>query len=159
MIYVKAGPHDKGLYFFMIIIFDYNRTIFNPEVDSLYEGVSDILRELSINHKLMLVSKKEDGRDLKFRSLGIGDYFTKIDFVKEKNMEVFSNLIENTKEKVLVVGDRIRGEISIGNQLNFTTVWVKQGKFSNEVFQNDYEIPDHSIDDIRQLLEIVKIYE
>ena len=35
---------------------------------------------------------------------------------------------------VIVIGDRVRGEISIGNELNYTTVWIKQG-VSEETFK------------------------
>jgi FMN phosphatase YigB (HAD superfamily) len=142
----------------MKIIFDYNRTIFNPETDTLYGGVLELLKDLSVNHNLVLISKDEAGRDVKLKDLGIDGYFENKIFVKEKTVEVFKKLIENN-EKVLVIGDRVRGEISIGNQLGFITVWIKQGKFANELPQNQNEIPNHEIDEIKQLSEIIKIYE
>ena len=142
----------------MKIIFDYNRTIFNPETDTLYGGVLELLKVLSVNHNLFLVSKDETGRDVKLKDFGIAEYFESTVFVKEKTTEVFKKLVENN-EKALVIGDRVRGEISIGNQLGFITVWVKQGKFANELPQNQDEIPDHEIDEIKQLLKIIKIYE
>jgi len=142
----------------MKIIFDYNRTIFNPEIDALYTGVLELLKELSDRHSLVLVSKDEIGRENKLKDFGIAQYFENTVFVKEKTNEVFKNLVKDD-EKVLVIGDRVRGEISVGNQLGFITIWVKQGKFANEIPQNQNEIPNHAIDEIKQLSEIIKIYE
>ena len=142
----------------MKIIFDYNRTIFNPETNALYDGVLELLQSLSLNHNLVLVSKDEMGREIKLKNMGIAEYFENTIFVKEKTVEVFKSLVKND-EKVLVVGDRVRGEICIGNQLGFITIWVTQGKFANEIPQKKNEIPNHSIEEIKQLYKIIKIYE
>jgi FMN phosphatase YigB (HAD superfamily) len=142
----------------MIIIFDYNRTIFNPETNSLYDGVLKLLESLYLNHSLVLVSKDELGREVMLKNMGIAKYFINTIFVKEKTVEVFKSLVKND-EKILVVGDRVRGEICIGNQLGFITIWVAQGKFANEIPQNENEIPNHTIEEIKQLNKIIKIYE
>lgn len=142
----------------MKIIFDYNRTIFNPETDTLYDGVFELLKDLSLKHNLVLVSKDEMGREAKLKDFGIVKYFDNTIFVEEKTAEIFKSLVKDN-EKVLVVGDRVRGEISIGNKLGFITIWVNQGKFANEIPRNQNEIPNHSISEIKYLSEIIKIYE
>ena len=105
----------------MKIIFDFNRTIFNPETGTLYAGVVDLLILLSKNHDLFLISQNEPGRKENFQKLGISDYFKKIVFVEEKTKSVFEELSESAKD-VMVVGDRLRGEILIGKQLGVTTI-------------------------------------
>lgn len=142
----------------MKIIFDYNRTIFNPETGTLYAGVLEMLKILSLNHDLFLVSKNELNREDFFEELGISEYFKKAIFVEEKNEDIFKNLVGDNLN-VIVVGDRIKGEIFIGNKLGYTTVWVKQGRFANDLPKNKEEIPNHSIEDIKELMEIIKIYE
>lgn len=142
----------------MKIIFDYNRTIFNPDVQSLYPGVVDLLSFLSLYHDLYLISKNEPGREDKLDSLNIKNFFKEIVFVEEKTIEVFKT-ITKTHEEVLIVGDRVQGEITIGNKLNFITVWLKQGKFSKEEPINDEQKPKYIINDIRELREIIKKYE
>lgn len=142
----------------MKIIFDYNRTIFNPDVQSLYPGVVDLLSFLSLNHDLYLISKNEPGREDKLNSLNIKNFFKEIMFVEEKTIEIFKT-ITKTHEKVLIVGDRVQGEITIGNKLNFITVWFKQGKFSKEEPINDEQKPEYIINDIIELKEIIKKYE
>lgn len=142
----------------MKIIFDYNRTIFNPEKQELYSGVLELINTLSQKHDLFLISKKEEGRQEMFDSLGINTFFKKIVFTENKSVELFKEITNNMSDTV-VVGDRVRGEISIGNELNYTTVWVKQSKFSNEQPLNERQQAKHTINDIRELEEIIKQYE
>jgi len=142
----------------MKIIFDYNRTIFDPNTQELYPGVFKLLKQLSINHDLFLISKNEFGRRETLDNLGIIDFFQKIFFVENKTIEIFKKVSKNNKE-TLIIGDRIRGEIVIGNKLNFITVWLKQGKFSNEEPINEEQKPKYIINDILELKKIIKKYE
>lgn len=142
----------------MKIIFDYNRTIFNPETNDLYEGVFSVLHELSKKHELFLVSMNEASRKNTVKNLGIEVFFKKVLFVDSKSIEVFST-IGNAGENILVVGDSIRNEISIGNKMNFITVWIKQGMFSNILPITKEQKPKHTISDISELKEILKKYE
>ena len=142
----------------MKIIFDYNRTIFNPDTNNLYDGVLGVLNKLSASHDLFLVSKYESRRKDTINKLGINDYFKKVILVKEKTLDIFSSLTEYDKN-VFVVGDRVKGEIYLGNLLGFKTVWIKQGKFSNDVYTKIEEKPDYIIEEIKQLIEIIERYE
>ncbi len=124
----------------------------------LYPGAFEILKCLASLHELFLVSKEERGRKEVLESLGIKDFFRETVFTGKKTPEIFSAMVGDGK-KVVVVGDRIKGEISIGNKLNYITVWIKQGKFQNEIPSHRIEEPSHTISDIRELEEILKKYE
>lgn len=142
----------------MKIIFDYNRTIFDPEAGELYPGVFDLIDELNLKHDLYLVSKAEAGRKEVLSNLGIDKFFKKVVFTDNKSKGTFEEIIESEK-RVIVVGDRVRGEITIGNKLNCITVWVRQGKFSEEYPESEIEIPKHTINNIEELREIIKNYD
>lgn len=142
----------------MKIIFDYNRTIFDPESGKLYPGVFELLKKLSLENELFLVSFNEPGRKETIDGLKIGKYFQKILFVDEKTVEIFLKLVGKDK-KVIVVGDSVRSEIRIGNMLGFVTVRVAQGKFKLQEPENENEIANYEVDDIRKLEKIIKIYE
>jgi len=133
----------------MKIIFDYNRTIFNPETENLYEGAFELLSDLVKDHELYLVSANEVGREEKMKKFGIDIFFKKALFVNNKTVEIFEE-IAFKGENVFVVGDNIYSEIKTGNQMDFTTVLVKQGKFS---------ILLHTINDIRELKTLIKNHE
>jgi len=140
----------------MKIIFDYNRTLFDPETDSLYRGVSGLLKTLSKKYDLFLISKNEPGRKEKFEKMGIKNYFQKVVFVENKTKQLFEDLSNNSCD-VFVVGDRVREEIFLGNILGFITVWVKQGKFACELPTKE-QTPKYIINDIRELQTTLSTY-
>ncbi len=142
----------------MKIIFDYNRTIFDPETDDLYQGVFELISDLSKKYELYLVSANEPRRKEKIKDLNIDSFFKGIFFVENKSLEVFK-MIADIGEEVLVVGDNIYSEISTGNKMHFITVLIKQGKFSNLLPRKKEEKPKHTINNIRELKEILKGYE
>lgn len=142
----------------MKIIFDYNRTLFNPETESLYLGVLDLLKELSKRHKLYLISRFEASRLGRVKELNIEQYFQQVFFVEDKTLELFNQFVEQD-EKTIVIGDRLCDEIFLGNKLGFTTIWLKQGKFASEEVKNKDEEPNFIVNDIRKINDIIKIYE
>jgi predicted HAD superfamily phosphohydrolase YqeG len=142
----------------MKILLDYNRTLFNPDSDSLYQGVVGLLQDLSVRNELFLISKNEPGRADALEKLGIKKYFTSVSFVEEKTPALFKELAQGSTE-VVVVGDRVRGEISLGNQLGFVTVWVKQGRFANELPATAIEQPIHTLGSVIELRRIISTYE
>lgn len=144
--------------FFMRIIFDYNRTIFDPDTDDIYPGVLELLQRLSIKYELFLVSRNEPARKERVKDLAIDGYFQEIVFVDKKSKQIFEKISGNS-EIVVVVGDSIRDEIAIGNQLGFVTVRIKKGIFATMVPMCNDESPQYEIMDIRELENILSRYE
>ena len=142
----------------MKIIFDYNRTIFDPEKNELYSGVFELLKKLADKHELFLISRNEPSRKDRLEELGIKNYFKKTMFVDEKNAEIFKELIGDSK-KVLVVGDNIRDEIKTGNKLCLITVRLKKGRFASEIPASPKEKPMFNISEIIELEKIILNYE
>jgi len=141
----------------MKIIFDYNRTLFDPETDSLYPGVSGLLKVLSKKYDLFLISKNEPGRKEKFEKMDIKRYFQRVVFVENKTKQLFEDLSNNSRD-VFIVGDKVQEEIFLGNVLGFITIWVKQGKFARELPTKE-QTPQYIINDIRELQTILTTYE
>ena len=59
----------------MNIIFDYNRTLFNPETGRLYGGVYELLEKLYQEFSLFLFSYDEFGRDKFMKDSKIEKFF------------------------------------------------------------------------------------
>lgn len=140
------------------VIFDFNRTLFDPEKDKLFPGVKVLLSKLKKNYKLALISQKEDGRLVKISKLGLNNNFAFINLTTDKTageLKKCCELLNVEPEEVLVVGDRVRGEIVLGNQLGATTVWLRKGKFANELPGSKAEEPKFIIKRINNLEEIV----
>jgi phosphoglycolate phosphatase-like HAD superfamily hydrolase len=142
----------------MTIIFDYNRTLFDPNTDALYPGVKDMLYEIKNKHQLFLVSRLEASRQNKLEQLGIASYFVQTYFTPEKTEALFSSIPTNSLP-VLVVGDSIADEITIGNRLGHITVQVQQGLFANAKPKNDMEKATHTIKNITEIVSIISQYE
>ena len=62
-------------------------------------------------------------------------------------------------KKVIVVGDSIRDEIKIGNQLGLITIRLKKGKFAMDIPNNKDERAHYEIMDINELENIIARYE
>ena len=54
--------------------------------------------------------------------------------------------------KSFVVGDRIKGEITFGNQVGYQTIWVKAGAFSLELPMTKEEEPDFEVKKLKEIL-------
>ena len=139
----------------MNIIFDYNRTLFDPETNSLYPGVLTLLKDLSSNYTLFLVSKNEPTRTKTIRELGLEKFFQEILFVPEKSKAIFETLKINPAE-TLVVGDYLPSEIAAGNDFGATTVRVLQGKFKDLTPTSSLENPDYQVTSLIELSQLLK---
>lgn len=138
------------------IIFDFNRTLYDPDLDELVPGAKSVLKKLKERgYKLFLVSHGSYRKSL-ISELGVENYFDKIVISKEKSLEDFKEVTLNsnlTIKESFVVGDRVKGEIRIGNILGFNTVWLKKGLFAQEVPENLEEFPDFTIADLEEVLD------
>lgn len=139
----------------MKIIFDYNRTLFNPDIDDLYPGVFEMLERLFEKYEMFLITRNEPSRRSRFEQLGIEKFFKNVMFVDEKTTGAFLEMTGDCKD-VFVVGDSIGDEIKIGNILKFETIRVKQGKFAAELpasFQEEAKITIERITDLEMVLK------
>lgn len=134
------------------IIFDWKRTLFNPNTQKLMPHTKKVIASLHRQRmNLVLIGKGDPSLVDDVQRLGLSPYFSEIRFTgTEKNIETFSSFVTNPKQ-TYVVGDRVRGEIKIGNQLGAITIWIKQGKFAHELPLAADEIPQITIRNIREL--------
>ena len=56
----------------------------------------------------------------------------------------------------VVIGDRIRSEITLGKQCGYTTIWFKNGKFAEEAPEDADQVPDYTITSLNELPEVLK---
>ena len=142
-----------------IVIFDWKRTLYDPDNCVLIDGTIDVLQSLGAKGlKLFLVGKDQDGSMPSETSrLEVSTYFQGIHFANESKTEddIAQFISPEHPELAVVVGDRVRSEIEVGNQLGLTTVWVRKGKFAHETPLRPVQIPDYTIGDISELIPLV----
>ena len=138
----------------MKIIFDYNRTLYDPETDALSHGALELLKYSSKGNELFLISRAEPGRSERLERSKIRKYFKRLAFVDVKTPELFLELSDEDKDAI-VIGDRVREEIRIGNRLGMKTIWVRQGKFADEMPEGCDDKPTFIVTDLGEVREII----
>ena len=137
------------------IIFDWKRTLYDPESKKLIDGTLNILKFLTIKwSKVILIGKGGDEMYQEVKRLKAEEYFSKIIFQEgKKDMKVFSEFVSIKNPKLtMIIGDRVQSEIEIGNKLNTTTIWIKNGKFSEELPLNKIQEPTFTFSSLTDLL-------
>jgi FMN phosphatase YigB (HAD superfamily) len=139
----------------MKIIFDFNRTLYDPDTDALVPGVLELLAELSaLGAELHLVSKLEAGREDTLESLGLCNFFTTTAFVEDKEHAI-RRIAESSTLPMYVVGDHLHNEIRIGNKYGAKTVWFKRGKFMELKPESEYDVPWRTAGDMKEVRAIL----
>jgi len=141
------------------IIFDFNRTVYDPETNDFCLGaleLFDVLGDRGI--KIGVVSTGGEERQDLIKSLGIEKFIDYLKITNKKSEEDFNeviNLFGFNFDEVMVVGDRIFREIEIGNMVGAKTIWYKRGKFANELPKNKLQEPAHIIMELKQILDLI----
>jgi FMN phosphatase YigB (HAD superfamily) len=141
-----------------IIIFDFNRTLYDPESKRLIDGARESLRLLrQQGYALYLVSRGSEERYRLIGKLGLLGFFDGISVTEQKNLEAFEAIsLANPIASLYVVGDRPSQEIRFGNQIGATTIRFQQGKFASERAQSNEERADHTIRNLSELLTLLR---
>lgn len=137
------------------IIFDFMRTLYDPETRNLELGAKEVLEYSIKKYDCYLVSYDEGEKEELFIELGIKKFFTSIELVERKTKLTFQKILKNKYRKVFVVGDRIESEIQIGNKLHFKTIWYRKGKFSTREPLKKIEHPKYIIENLIELKKLL----
>jgi FMN phosphatase YigB (HAD superfamily) len=142
------------------IIFDFNRTLYDPDNADLVDGAEAVLADLYAGDTaLCLVSRNEAARASILDRLGIRRFFSEIVFVDQKTADVFQDLaqrIGSDPRATYVVGDYLHEEIRCGNQLGFKTIWLKRGKFADLKAETKHDAPWKTIHSLHELLPLIR---
>ncbi len=141
-----------------IIIFDWKRTLYDPDTKLLNPGALDLLEFLKgKNIPLILIGKGGEDMEEEVNRLRVRKYFQKTVFAEgDKDPDIFAPFIlKDSPKETIFIGDRVRSELEIGNRLGATTVWVKQGKFADEEPEIENQKPDYKVSDLVECLELI----
>lgn len=149
---------------FDIVIFDWKRTLYDPDQKTLIADAKNLLQFIKRNNIPMVLIGK-GGEDMKeeVNRLRVKEYFKQIIFAEgAKDLHIFMPYIsKGNSKKTLFIGDRVRSELEIGKKLGATTIWVKQGKFAAELPLDADHKPDYTVSSLsacRVILESIFAY-
>lgn len=143
---------------FDTVIFDWKRTLYDPDKKILIDGALDLLAFLKgKNIPIVLMGKGGEDMNDEVDRLGVRQYFAEIVFAEgEKDPKVFAKYLTKNPKNTLFIGDRVRSELEIGKRLGATTIWVKQGKFADELPENKEQEPDYTVSNLSECKQLLK---
>jgi FMN phosphatase YigB (HAD superfamily) len=105
------------------IIFDFYNTLYNPKTKKMFRGSFVLLKKLSQDYKLILVTTFSPERVDILVKLNLDNFFSKIIICPQKNQSIFKKLKRQSNETI-VIGDREEEEIAFGLNLGLTVIKV-----------------------------------
>lgn len=142
------------------VIFDFNRTIYDPETRGLVPGARELLLELQRNSvPLYLVSKADESRPQLLEELALKDFFKEAFFVERKDPALFFEILRHADvhpKQMYVVGDHLHKEIRCGNQCGMRTIWLKRGKFSDLTPEMEADSPWRTVEEMTEVLGLLE---
>lgn len=142
------------------VIFDFNRTLYDPDREQLMEGAIELLEHLKEKVGLALIAKGDDKRREQIKQLNLQQYFPVIIIDENKNVGYFRKCMEYfdaRPEETFVIGDRVKKEIRFGNEIGATTIWFRDGKYKDELPDNGVETPKHTIKNLKEAIKLLGI--
>lgn len=127
----------------------------------MIEGAIELLDFLKDkNYKMCLISKRSHPkRRQQITDLGLDKYFVDIQVIEDKKDESHFkrsiNLLDLDPDKIAIIGDRVKGEIRLGNFFKMKTIWFKEGKFSTQLPKDHKEIPNHIIKELSEVKNLI----
>ena len=148
------------------IIFDWGRTLFNSETKEEYPEAKKVLQECkNRGYRLALASlvSIHSNADLPERQKQIQtsplriffDIASVTEVDKDKILDEIVKNLNYDRKDIMIVDDRTVRGIRYGNTHGHPTVWLRKGKFSNELPNNETGEPTFTINSLLELLDII----
>lgn len=138
------------------IIFDYGRTLHDPERGDFYPDAAPTLATLAATHRLAIVSlvsgedyaARRAAREALLRERDLARHFATTQFGPRDKDRLYQAALADLglePRQVAIVDDRIARGIAWGNRHGATTVWFRNGKFRDELPNAATGAPTHTI--------------
>lgn len=141
------------------ILLDCNRVAM--ENGRLLPGVEAVIRELSSNYRLAMVSRSRRHLWERYREIersGIARYFDTITVVEDNKSAAADEILRDLKIgswELLVVDDRVTEGIAWANRNDCFGVWCRRGKFADVGPSEETGQPGATISDLSELVEVL----
>lgn len=118
----------------LAVLFDFNRTLYNPDTDALNEYARELLSHLQQRGiPLFMVCKGGEERKKKIEELGLLPFFQRVIVTERKGLvDFFSCRSEYPDAQWIAIGDRLVEELRYAKEAGMETVWFRNGRFAHE---------------------------
>ena len=142
------------------ILFDFGRTLFDTENNLLFPQTIDVLKYCERRYRLGLVSIARNGiceRANQIAHLGLRKHFFVIRLGVENKDALYEGAVLAVglpPEEITVVDDRIK-RLGWPIKNKCRVIWLKKGKFADELPNEQTGFPSHIIENIAEVLKFV----
>ena len=148
------------------VIFDWGRTLYDTDRAALFPAAAGVVEQLSARYTLAIVALitrgdvaagAEERRVILWASW-LERHFSALLFAREDKDSLYPLALRRLRlspGEVAIVDDRVIRGVRWGNRAGATTIWLRRGKFAQEVPDEETGAPTHTIADLGQLLEIL----
>ena len=148
------------------IIFDWGRTLHDSDHAALFPEAARVVEQLSARYTLAIVAlitrgDVEAGAEERCAILRASDlerHFSALLFAPADKDSLYAPALGRLRlspREAAIVDDRVIRGIRWGNRAGATTIWLRRGKFAQEVPDEETGAPTHTIADLGQLLDIL----
>ena len=145
------------------VVFDYGRTLYDRDNSDFFPETSDVLEYLYPKYILSIVSiaTEKDPPENRIRALKEKDflkYFRHTLFHSSDKDHLFAyllNQLDVNPDEVAVVDDRVFRGIAWGNKHGAMTVWLRGGKFADELPNSKTGEPSYTIENLLSLKDLL----
>jgi FMN phosphatase YigB (HAD superfamily) len=138
------------------VIFDWGRTLWDSDAGALFPDVIPVLDYLAPRYRLAIVSlatspnhaARAAERRAAIATHGLARYFDPVIFAVEDKDRAYADALRDLSllpAQVAIVDDRTRRGIRWGNQHGALTIWFRNGKFADELPDDDTGSPTYTI--------------
>jgi FMN phosphatase YigB (HAD superfamily) len=147
------------------IIFDWGRTLYDSEGGALFPGVPELLAGLSRRYALAIVSLVSGDFDVRaaqrravLHEAGLERYFAALGFVPSDKDRAYEEVLATLgvrPDEITIVDDRAWRGIAWGNRHGATTIWLRRGRFADELPDATAGMPTYTIGDIIEVARLL----
>lgn len=135
---------------------------YRTELEKLYKDAPAVIKALSQKYELGIIANQLDGLKERLEAFDLLQYFKYIISswdvkIMKPDIRIFEYALDKancTPQEACMIGDRLDNDILPAKALGIKTVWIKQGFGALQKPLSKSEEPDHSINNLSELLEI-----
>ncbi len=135
---------------------------YRTDLEKLYEEAPAVIKQLSQKYELGIIANQLDGLKERLKAFDLLQYFNYIISswdvqVMKPDIRIFEYALDKANcspQDACIIGDRLDNDILPAKSLGMKTVWIKQGFGALQKPLSKSEEPDHTINNLAELLKI-----
>tara|TARA_Y100000310_G_scaffold276666_1_gene294007 strand:+ start:2064 stop:2516 length:453 start_codon:yes stop_codon:yes gene_type:complete len=146
------------------IFLDWGKTVYDNDTQQdgkLYEGALETVEYLSKKYIVAMMSKTAEPLEVRKQRIESSPIFKYLKLLlidpddKNKLYEQALKHFNLKPEEVAIIDDRTKRGIQWGTKRGATTIWIRQGRYKDELPNEETGKPDYIIYDIKEAMKIL----